>query len=104
MSEQDWGLVKEWWANVYPHVDAHIRFGGKFSRRAECERFTGEHAAFRIHVRLKPEGAPARYADAEHRRKWEAHPGIMQMHDPLFSLANLPRKPKTEERASCSGN
>lgn len=91
------------WVNVYPETVDGVYGGhpGAFSEdRDTCDETLIAGPAFRIHVRLKPEGAPRRYASEEHRRKWEAHSGIMQMHDPLFSLANLSRSPKTEESAS----
>jgi hypothetical protein len=63
--------MREWWANVYPHIDGHMKIGGKFCSRAGCVQYRGDFAASRIHVRLKPEGAPRRYANEHNRYSWE---------------------------------
>ena len=63
--------MREWWANYYPEADGVFKIGGKFKSRRGAEQFQGHLAAFRIHVRLKPEGAPKRYLDDAERYAWE---------------------------------
>lgn len=82
-------MTTEYWANVYPHVADPVKIGGKFKSRLRCEAFRGDFAAFRIHVRLKPEGAPRRYANENNRRAWEKHEDWCRDHvargtDPTF--------------------
>lgn len=70
--------MREWWANVYlsmfdmdrtlvgdgyPDRDGSIGRAASASTRPIC----------RIHVRLKPEGAPKRYASRDNQRAWEAN-------------------------------
>jgi len=70
--------MTECWRNVYDSGDGAAVVGCiSFDTRAEAERNAGFCLAFRIHVRLKPEGAPKRYASARERRLWEELPEIM---------------------------
>ena len=70
--------MREWWANVYPGrygQEPYTRLGEKGVSRGEAEQARAlGRPAFRIHVRLKPEGAPRRYASAANRRAWEIDP------------------------------
>lgn len=42
--------------------------------------------AFRIHVRLKPEGAPKRYASEANRQAWERDPKRAAVLSELFAM------------------
>jgi len=75
--------MREWWANVYvyTHVDnGKIADVGlprpSWDEAEEMSRgaMPVPHNRFRIHVRLKPEGAPRRYAGEANRRAWERDP------------------------------
>ena len=72
--------MREWWANVYAHENGVAYPGTACQTRRGCEVCAGEHGGFpnqgyaRIHVRLKPEGAPKRYASEANRRAWETRP------------------------------
>lgn len=68
MSEQE-----EYYANVYRDDDEAV-VGLRWATRRDCQFEASSDAAFRIHVRLKPEGAPKRYACAAHRMAWERDP------------------------------
>lgn len=71
---------REWFQNVwiYTHVEDG-RFaepGCKFTNRNAADTAIAcvpDQPAFRIHVRLKPEGAPKRYASRDNQRAWEAN-------------------------------
>jgi hypothetical protein len=67
--------MREFWANVYGDEVGTPRT----SRRAAAAIADLGHLTCRVHVRLKPKGAPRRYANAEHRRAWETKfwPDIM---------------------------
>lgn len=66
---------REWWANVYAKEDGTLFAGFPATSRSDSTYFCmTERAKFRIHVRLKPEGAPKRYASADERWSWEAFP------------------------------
>lgn len=80
------GKMREWWANVYPHVEGPVKIGGKFSSQIKCESYQADFAAFRIHVRLKPEGAPKRYASEAERYCWNTWPADMRRG---YSLADM---------------
>ena len=73
--------MREWWANVYVR-DGKTSVGtSAWFMHADRETADEQGAwiggglspdiAFRIHVRLKPEGAPKRYASEANRRAWE---------------------------------
>lgn len=73
--------MREWWANVYRSGPEVITASLKHSTRSAADergRLTtsnagpyDHHLIGRIHVRLKPEGAPKRYADDVERYAWE---------------------------------
>lgn len=70
---------QEYWANVY-------REGGESwcgnlhleKRFAEEVRGPSKDAVLVVHIRLKPEGAPRRYASEHDRRNWETFPEEMR--------------------------
>ncbi|WP_156387772.1 hypothetical protein [Methylobacterium sp. Leaf399] len=79
--------VREWWANVYPYAPEYRRVGVEHPNKGfaedalRCRRDCvdqEEAPAFRIHVRMKPEGAPKRYASAMERGGWETDPDTMR--------------------------
>lgn len=67
-------MLREYWQNVYADGVGSQCFGTRWpdKRSASIDRTGGE--SFRIHVRLKPEGAPRRYADWHDRFWWETDP------------------------------
>lgn len=73
-------MTTEYWANVYIE-DAIAEIGGVHDCREDCVGLAVPPAGdrFRIHVRLKPEGAPKRYADEQDRYFWERAPNLMRM-------------------------
>lgn len=71
-------VMREYWANVYSNIfGATVIVGFEAETLRESQVMNGEHggipngAVFRIHVRLKPEGAPERYLDDAQRWAWE---------------------------------
>jgi len=65
--------MREYWVNVYVGGD----MGAAFPDRKDAEWFIrkgGFPVVYRIHVRLKPEGAPKRYAGEANRMAWERQP------------------------------
>jgi len=69
--------MREYWVNVYAGGD----MGAAFPDRKDAEWFIrkgGFPVVYRIHVRLKPEGAPKRYASERERQLWEGLPEIMR--------------------------
>jgi hypothetical protein len=78
----------EYWANVYPHSRKGIIvgvardsvfdcLGAVFSE--DCKR-ADVSALYRVHVKLKPEGAPKRYACEANRLAWELLPNAAAMY------------------------
>jgi len=65
--------MREWFQNVYQGDESGSQKLGLtvFETRQEARKFTASAAVFRIHVRLKPEGAPRRYRDDYQRQAWE---------------------------------
>jgi hypothetical protein len=57
-------IVGSWW----PTRGGSVRADAGFPPRAVC----------RVHVKLKPEGAPKRYSDAAERWAWETYPHAMR--------------------------
>lgn len=74
--------MQEWWQNVYDLKGGRRLKGERHETRSSAAaHYGGVHRlVYRIHVRLKPEGAPRRYASERDRQKWEANPGFMR-HD-----------------------
>jgi hypothetical protein len=71
--------MREWWANVYPPRSGVITAravdrGEAIAWAAEAVSNRNMPPVCRIHVRLKPEGAPRRYASEANRLAWEADP------------------------------
>lgn len=106
------GEVREWWQTVYafqepgsprPSLGLASRSREAANLNATCEADPSSEVmkkcqmAFRIHVRLKPEGAPRRYADTMDRWWWENAPAIARRYGNDARLAS-PRTPKIEER------
>lgn len=63
--------MREYWANVYapePGVDS---VGAPYPDAAHADENACRNRYARIHVRLKPEGAPKRYRDDVQRWAWE---------------------------------
>lgn len=71
--------MRECWANVYAINGAAVT-GGKYRTRgvAMGVSYLGNKPFARLHVRLKPEGAPRRYASEHDRRNWETYPEEMR--------------------------
>lgn len=70
---------RECWINVYPTGEdgSYLgRYFGTSSYAATIGRRAG--AIYRLHIRLKPEGAPRRYASEHDRRNWETYPEEMR--------------------------
>jgi len=67
------GEMREWWTNQYDFGAGPIGRNYHLTRdAADAASRNGagevsERLRFRIHVRLKPEGAPKRYANADER-------------------------------------
>lgn len=118
MSDCEWEGVfphkpkkTEFWANVMVCEGLDGRLYSGFGRECDsadlAEAFLNNNRnanRFRIHVRLKPEGAPRRYASQADRCAWEIDPAAMRRladtvawHMGMFSS---PRTPKIEESAS----
>jgi hypothetical protein len=96
-------VQRECWFNVYPQVHGARRVGLPHWTEASADKsLNGRRAtafclnapAFRIHVRLKPEGAPKRYASEDERFWWEHQPEFMR------GLSDSLRTPKIEESAT----
>jgi len=66
------GEMREWWQNAYPSET--YGFGGRYPTPERCASWATPRAFARIHVRLKPEGAPKRYASDGERAAWERDP------------------------------
>lgn len=93
--------MREWWANVYddglngfPDGVAYV-FSRRYDTRYEADEMAGGLRTGRVHVRLKPEGAPKRYASGGNRRRWERAPetcrGLVALgHDPAGIWADTP--------------
>lgn len=108
----------EFWANVMVCEGADGRlysgFGPDFPSKSDADvMLRGNRNAnrFRIHVRLKPEGAPRRYATEGERLVWQDDPdwarGVIRSrsHEVAERMiesraGQLLRSPKTEESAS----
>jgi hypothetical protein len=100
--------VREGWANVYPaEADVEGDIGCLHETREIAEAANANialagfaPATYRIHVRLKPEGAPRRYASANERKAWEASPYGARLVSNVYGREVLsPRTPKIEESA-----
>lgn len=68
--------MREWWANVYAsaYCEGVSVTGVRYAHRANSVQRARQNPSrpfCRIHVRLKPEGAPRRYADDVERYAWE---------------------------------
>jgi len=87
------GEMREWWANVYFMQGGAVVSASRHGTRDQARRNSFEARVACVHVRLKPEGAPRRYADALDRWIWENGATVIGgMSDP--------RTPKIEESAS----
>lgn len=83
------GEMREWWANVYPPTLGAASTGNRYEAPAFADALACRDRYARIHVRLKPEGAPKRYANENNRRAWEKHEDWCRDHvargtDPTF--------------------
>ena len=80
--------MREWWANVYEGGAHYENMGRDYERREDAAEYDREpvpyRPLYRIHVRLKPEGAPRRYANEGERRVWQHDPdwarGVTRTH------------------------
>jgi len=89
------GERREWWSNVY--VGHRGPYGGAMHpTRASAAGDAGGDCVGRIHVRLKPEGAPRRYATAMDRLMWERDPVGMRQFHPTGPVAQRARAAKAE--------
>jgi hypothetical protein len=86
------GEVREWWANVYAPHPVLGNTGCRCPSREAADAHAETSRYARIHVRLKPEGAPKRYANFGERYLWEKATHMMQI------TSAAPRTPKIEER------
>jgi hypothetical protein len=78
--------MREYWTNVYKYEAIEGRgkiWVGSLVDRDTCDRWLAHYRKsrchkplFRVHVRLKPEGAPKRYASEANRRAWEEDASI----------------------------
>jgi len=76
--------MREWWSNIVVCEGADGLLYGernpvRFDTRADARvALSGNRNSnrFRVHVKLKPEGAPKRYSDALDRWMWEQHSDI----------------------------
>lgn len=67
----------ECWANVY-QADQAAWAGIAHPDREAAEYFRGCDCVAVVHIRLKPEGAPRRYASDKDRQNWEEFPEEMR--------------------------
>jgi hypothetical protein len=69
--------MREGWANAYvtdygPACGKFVDLGAAVSRELADHWATfGRRPSYRVHVKLKPEGAPKRYANEDNREAWE---------------------------------
>lgn len=72
------GELREWWANLYmrPWGDCVTSLKSHATQEAAMNAAIGTPVVGRVHVRLKPEGAPKRYASNWNRNAWEQAPHI----------------------------
>lgn len=102
------GEMREWWANVYQRGSGRYEASAaKFACRGRAEIGACWDIRSRIHVRLKPEGAPRRYASDTEEWLWSTVPERMRDFTPSEYADFLaswtpspPRTPKIEESAS----
>lgn len=88
--------MREWWANVYQPDSSY--FGHRRETLREAKAMQAPGAICRIHVRLKPEGAPRRYASEVERANWESAPDIMRSLVRERQEADRRRQREREER------
>lgn len=87
---------RECWINVFPYISdmkhgrrhafalavshhcAVIARGGNREPAIDSDELRGIGVGYRLHIRLKPEGAPRRYASEHDRRNWETYPEEMR--------------------------
>ncbi len=73
---------REYWAAIYKdRFTGYPIVGSKWPTRGGsilADAYFPPRAIFRIHVRLKPPGAPARYSSEHDRRNWEQYPEEMR--------------------------
>lgn len=65
--------LREWWTNIYDDGPGFCQC--KTREGAIRVAGTAFLPLYRIHVRLKSEGAPRRYLNADNRAAWEQDPG-----------------------------
>lgn len=71
--------LREWWVNMHYSDNGRISYaGGHCVSREQAAKNSSAKIRCRIHVRLKPEGAPKRYASRIEQRAWERFPRLMQ--------------------------
>lgn len=88
------GERKEFWVNVSV-VGGECVYGVDWETRKMAVA-VDDQSQFRIHVRLKPEGAPKRYATAMDRLMWERDPVGMRQFHPTGPVAQRARAAKAE--------
>ena len=109
---------REAWVNVYHYEETGALWSGSLSDKAQSDRWLAHYRhspastpLYRIHVRLKPEGAPRRYATEGERLVWQDDPdwarGVIRSRSKEVAgqmigrrASQLLRTPKTEESAS----
>jgi hypothetical protein len=74
------GELREWWANLYmrPWGDCVTSLKSHATQEAAMNAAIGTPVVGRVHVRLKPEGAPKRYLNSAERMLWEQAPEWMR--------------------------
>lgn len=78
--------MREWWANMHYSDDGRVAYAGaQCVSREQAAKNSSRRICSRIHVRLKPEGAPKRYADWLERSAWETDPGFCRALDRLVA-------------------
>lgn len=75
--------MRECWVNVYrsKYGEHGYRVGQVWHSKASADRpikHSNGSAIFRLHIRLKPEGAPRRYSSERNRQQWETMPEEMR--------------------------
>lgn len=67
------GEMREFWANVYGPPGWPTVSVVPHATREEAAKYGEGVRSGCVHVRLKPEGAPKRYASRDNQRAWEAN-------------------------------
>jgi acyl-coenzyme A synthetase/AMP-(fatty) acid ligase len=72
--------MREFWLNVYKPEPGVDMVGAQHSSVIEANENACRNRVARLHVRLKPDGAPRRYASEANRRAWEKFPNAAKVY------------------------